>query len=52
MASFISWYRIVLYHGISMEPGFIFRTFVTAVGALIVGYLVFIHYSSVFGEEV
>jgi len=52
MASFISWYRIVLYHGISMEPGFIFRTFITAVGALVVGYLVFTRYSSVFGEEV
>jgi len=52
MASFISWYRIVLYHGISMEPGFIFRTFVTSVIALIVGYLVFTRYSSVFGEEV
>ncbi len=52
MASFISWYRIVLYHGISMEPGFIFRTLVTSVIALIVGYVVFTRYSSVFGEEV
>jgi ABC-type polysaccharide/polyol phosphate export permease len=52
MASFISWYRIVLYHGISMEPGFIFRTLVTSVVALVVGYLVFTRYSSVFGEEV
>jgi len=52
MASFISWYRIVLYHGISMEPGFIFRTFVTSVVALVVGYLVFTRYSPVFGEEV
>ena len=52
MASFISWYRIVLYHGTSMEPGFIFRTFVTSVIALVVGYLVFTRYSSVFGEEV
>jgi lipopolysaccharide transport system permease protein len=52
MASFISWYRIVLYHGTSMEPGFIFRTFVTSVVALVVGYLVFTRYSPVFGEEV
>ncbi|MFQ5814239.1 MAG: ABC transporter permease [Anaerolineae bacterium] len=52
MASFTSWYRIVLYHGISMEPGFMFRTFVTAVIALVVGYLVFTRYSHVFGEEV
>lgn len=52
MASFISWYRIVLYHGTSMEPGFIFRTFVTSVIALVVGYLVFTRYSPVFGEEV
>jgi ABC-type polysaccharide/polyol phosphate export permease len=52
MASFISWYRIVLYDGISMEPGFIFRTLVTSVVALVVGYLVFTRYSSVFGEEV
>jgi lipopolysaccharide transport system permease protein len=52
MASFISWYRIVLYHGISMEPGFILRTLVTSVVALVVGYLVFTRYSSVFGEEV
>jgi lipopolysaccharide transport system permease protein len=52
MASFISWYRIVLYHGISMELGFIFRTFVTSAAALIMGYLVFTRYSSVFAEEV
>ena len=52
MASFISWYRIVIYHGISMEPGFIFRTLVTSVVALVVGYFVFTRYSSVFGEEV
>jgi len=52
MASFISWYRIVLYDGISMESGFIFRTLVTSVVALVVGYLVFTRYSSVFGEEV
>jgi len=52
MASFISWYRIVLYYGTSMEPGFIFRTFVTSVIVLVVGYLVFTRYSPVFGEEV
>jgi len=52
MASFISWYRIVLYYGISMEPGFIFRILVTSVVALVVGYLVFTRYSRVFGEEV
>ena len=52
MASFISWYRIVLYHGISMEPGFIFRTLVTSVIALVVGYFIFTRYSPVFGEEV
>jgi ABC-type polysaccharide/polyol phosphate export permease len=52
MASFISWYRIVLYYGTSMELGFIFRTFVTSVIALVVGYLVFTRYSPVFGEEV
>ena len=52
MASFISWYRIVIYHGTSMEPGFILRTSVTSMGALIVGYFVFTRCSSVFGEEV
>jgi lipopolysaccharide transport system permease protein len=52
MASFISWYRIVLYYGTPMEPGFVFRTFVTSVIALAVGYLVFTRYSHVFGEEV
>jgi lipopolysaccharide transport system permease protein len=52
MASFISWYRIVIYHGISMELGFIFRTLVTSVVALVVGYFIFTRYSSVFGEEV
>jgi lipopolysaccharide transport system permease protein len=52
MASFISWYRIVIYNGISMELGFIFRTLVTSVVALVVGYFVFTRYSSVFGEEV
>ncbi len=52
MASFISWYRIVLYYGTSMEPGFIFRTFVTSVITLVVGYFVFTRYSPVFGEEV
>lgn len=52
MASFISWYRIVIYHGISMELGFIFRTLVTSVVVLVVGYFVFTRYSSVFGEEV
>ena len=52
MASFVSWYRIVLYNGISMEPGFIFRIFATSVVTLVVGYLVFIRYSPVFGEEV
>jgi lipopolysaccharide transport system permease protein len=52
MASFISWYRIVIYNGISMELGFIFRTLVTSVFVLVVGYFVFTRYSSVFGEEV
>ena len=52
MASFISWYRIVLYYGISMEPGFIFRIFVTSIVTLVVGYLVFTRYSPLFGEEV
>lgn len=52
MASLISSYRIILYHGASPAFDFLIRTLITALTFLVLGYLFFAHYSRVFGEEV
>ena len=52
MASLISTYRVILYHGARPAPDFFLRTFVTALVTLIIGYAVFIRHSRVFAEEV
>ncbi len=52
MASLISSYRIILYHGAPPAFDFLLRTLITALAFLISGYLFFAHYSRVFGEEV
>lgn len=52
MASLVAAYRDVLFWGRLVGPDFLLRTFVTALVILAGGYLVFIRYSRVFGEEV
>lgn len=52
MASLVAAYRDVLFYGQRVGTDFLARTAVTAVAVLIVGYLVFLRYSKVFGEEV
>jgi lipopolysaccharide transport system permease protein len=52
MASLIATYRVILYHGAPPAFDFLFRTFITSLGFLIVGYLFFTRYSRTFGEEV
>ena len=52
MASLISAYRDILYHGRQIGLDFLSRTIVTAVAVLVLGYWVFTRYSKVFGEEV
>ena len=52
MASIVSSYRVVLYNGAPPALDFMFRTLVTSVAMLAVGYLFFSHYSGTFGEEV
>ena len=58
MASIIASYRTVLYGSVSGAPpgppawDFFSRTIVTSLVFLILGYLVFIHYSHRFGEEI
>ncbi len=52
MASLVSSYRVILYSGAPPAFDFLARTFVTALAILVVGYLFFGRYSSVFGEEV
>lgn len=52
MASLISTYRVILYHGARPAPDFFLRTFVTSLLTLVVGYLVFVRHSRVFAEEV
>ncbi len=52
MASLISAYRDILFDGRRVGTDFLARTAVTSVAVLIVGYLVFLKYSRVFGEEV
>ncbi len=51
MASLIASYRVILYHGAPPALDFLSRTFVTAIAFLVIGYLFFLHYSRVFGEE-
>lgn len=51
MASLIASYRDVLYRGELTGLDFFLRTAVQCIGVLVVGYLVFCRYSSVFGEE-
>jgi ABC-type polysaccharide/polyol phosphate export permease len=52
MASIISSYRVVLYHGAPPALNFMLRTLATSLAVLMLGYLVFSRYSGVFGEEV
>ncbi len=52
MASLVAAYRDVLFYGRRVGTDFLARTAVTALAVLIIGYLVFLHYSRVFGEEV
>jgi ABC-type polysaccharide/polyol phosphate export permease len=52
MASIVSSYRVVLYHGAPPAVNFMLRTFASAVAVLALGYLVFSRYSGMFGEEV
>jgi ABC-type polysaccharide/polyol phosphate export permease len=52
MASLISTYRVILYHGARPALDFFLRTFVTALVTLIIGYSVFLRHSQVFAEEV
>jgi homopolymeric O-antigen transport system permease protein len=52
MASLIASYQDMLYWGVPTGLDFLARTAVTALIVLVVGYLVFQHYSSRFGEEI
>lgn len=52
MASLVASYRDVLYWGEPTGWDFFLRTFVTCLVVMVVGYLVFCRFSSVFGEEV
>ncbi len=52
MASIISSYRDVLYYGAQPGIDFFMRTAATAILFLVVGYLIFLRYSPIFGEEV
>lgn len=52
MASIIASYRDLLYWGAPTGWDFLLRTAITALVVLIVGYLIFLRYSSRFGESV
>lgn len=52
MASVIASYRDLLYWGSYTGLDFLFRTAFTSLLVLVVGYLVFLHFSPRFGEEV
>jgi lipopolysaccharide transport system permease protein len=52
MASIIATYRDVLYWGNQPGLDFFARTAITAIVFLIVGYLFFLHFCPVFGEEI
>ena len=51
MASLVASYRDVLYRGQFTGADFFLRTLLTCLVVLVVGYLVFCHFSHVFGEE-
>jgi lipopolysaccharide transport system permease protein len=52
MASIIASYRDILYWGMPSGLDFLLRTALTSLIILIVGYLIFLHYSTRFSEEV
>jgi lipopolysaccharide transport system permease protein len=52
MASIISTYRVILYHGAPPAADFFVRTLATALATLVAGYLIFVRFSKVFAEEV
>ena len=52
MASLINMYRDLLYWGYRTDPDFVWRTSLTALAVLAIGYWVFVRYSGEFGEEV
>lgn len=52
MASLINMYRDLLYWGYRTDLDFVWRTSLTALGVLTIGYWVFVRYSGEFGEEV
>jgi len=52
MASLISTYQVILYHGARPALDFFLRTLVTSLLTLFIGYLIFTRYSRVFAEEV
>jgi lipopolysaccharide transport system permease protein len=51
MASLVASYRDVLYRGVPTGIDFFLRTLVTCALVLVIGYVVFCRFSSVFGEE-
>lgn len=51
MASLVASYRDVLYRGVPTGWDFFLRTVLTCLAVLVIGYLVFCHFSPVFGEE-
>ena len=52
MASLVASYRDILLRGAVPGLDFLFRTVVTCIVIFVIGYLIFCHYSQVFGEEV
>lgn len=52
MASIVASYQDLLYHGAPTSLDFMLRTAATALIVLVAGYLLFLRYSSRFGEEV
>lgn len=51
MASLVASYRDVLYRGEFSGADFFLRTFATSLLILVIGFMIFCHFSSVFGEE-
>jgi lipopolysaccharide transport system permease protein len=51
MAAIVSDYHTILYYGSPPGWSFLLRTFLTAVGVFVVGYIVFARFSHRFGEE-
>jgi len=52
MASLVASYRDLLYWGTPTGFDFMLRTAITAAIVLVVGYVVFLHYQGIFGEEI